>query len=101
MKNGVFWDVTPCGSCNNLRFGGTYRLHYQDDKNRRERNLSSIAFLRGVLQLLITANVFPSSPILPTPMTEVIRSSETSSLTRVIRRHILELFFTVRLSLLI
>jgi hypothetical protein len=23
MKNGVFWDVTPCGSCKNLRFGGT------------------------------------------------------------------------------
>jgi hypothetical protein len=23
MKNGVFWDVTPCGSCNNRRFGGT------------------------------------------------------------------------------
>jgi hypothetical protein len=23
MKNGVFWVVTPCGSCKNLRFGGT------------------------------------------------------------------------------
>jgi hypothetical protein len=23
MKNGIFWDVTPCGSCNNRRFGGT------------------------------------------------------------------------------
>jgi hypothetical protein len=23
MKNGVFWDVTPCGSCMNRRFGGT------------------------------------------------------------------------------
>jgi hypothetical protein len=23
VKNGVFWDVTPCGSCKNLRFGGT------------------------------------------------------------------------------
>jgi hypothetical protein len=23
MKNGVFWDVTPCGSCKNLPFGGT------------------------------------------------------------------------------
>jgi hypothetical protein len=21
-KNGVFWDVTPCGSCKNRRFGG-------------------------------------------------------------------------------
>jgi hypothetical protein len=23
MKNGVFWDITPRGSCNNRRFGGT------------------------------------------------------------------------------
>jgi hypothetical protein len=23
MKTGVFWDVTPCGSCKNRRFGGT------------------------------------------------------------------------------
>jgi hypothetical protein len=32
MKNGVLWDVTPCGSCKNRRFGGTYRLLHQDDK---------------------------------------------------------------------
>jgi hypothetical protein len=23
VKNGVFWDVTPCGSCKNRRFVGT------------------------------------------------------------------------------
>jgi hypothetical protein len=23
MKIGVFWDVMPCGSCKNQRFGGT------------------------------------------------------------------------------
>jgi hypothetical protein len=23
MRNSVFWDVTPCGSCKNRRFGGT------------------------------------------------------------------------------
>jgi hypothetical protein len=34
MKNAVFWDVTPCGSCKNLRFGETYRPHHQSDKNR-------------------------------------------------------------------
>jgi hypothetical protein len=26
MKNIVFWDVTPCGSCNNQLIVGTYRL---------------------------------------------------------------------------
>jgi hypothetical protein len=29
MKNGVFWDVTPYGSCKNRRFRGNYRLHHQ------------------------------------------------------------------------
>jgi hypothetical protein len=34
MKDGVFWDVTPCDSCKNRRFGETQRLHHQGDKNR-------------------------------------------------------------------
>jgi hypothetical protein len=34
MKNGVLLDVTPCGSCRNRRFGGTWRLLHQDDKIR-------------------------------------------------------------------
>jgi hypothetical protein len=38
MKNVVFGDVTPCGSCNNRRFQRTYRLCDQGDKNRRARN---------------------------------------------------------------
>jgi hypothetical protein len=38
LKNAVFLDATPCGSCKNRRFGGTYRLHHQADKNRWTRN---------------------------------------------------------------
>jgi hypothetical protein len=34
VKNGVFWDVTPCGSCNKRRFGGNLRLLHKGDKNR-------------------------------------------------------------------
>jgi hypothetical protein len=34
LKNGVFLDVTPCGSCKNRRFGGNWRLLHQGDKNR-------------------------------------------------------------------
>jgi hypothetical protein len=34
MKNGVFWDVMLCGSCKNRRFGRTWRLFHQGDKNR-------------------------------------------------------------------
>jgi hypothetical protein len=42
MKNDVFWEVTPCGSSKNRRFGGKYRLH------------------QYVLQLLVTVNVVSS-----------------------------------------
>jgi hypothetical protein len=31
-KNVIFWDVAPCSSCVNQRFGGTYRLHRQGRK---------------------------------------------------------------------
>jgi hypothetical protein len=73
LKNGVFWDVTPCGSCKK----------YQ-------------AFLRSVRRLLVTASVISSSPMLVTLMKEALSSSETSVLTRATRRPIrflLGLFF--------
>jgi hypothetical protein len=50
MKNGVFSDVTPCGSC----------------KNRR-----------SMRRLLVTASIIPTSPILVTLMNEALSSSET------------------------
>jgi hypothetical protein len=77
VKNAVFWDVTPCGSCDSRRFGGTYRLHHQSDKNR------------GVRRLLVAANV-PRSPILVTLMMEALGSYKTSVLTRTTLRNISE-----------
>jgi hypothetical protein len=41
MKNVVFWDVTPCGSCNDGRFGGTYSLHHQGAAVGHENILKS------------------------------------------------------------
>jgi hypothetical protein len=47
-------------------------------------------FLRSVRQLLVTANVVPSSPILLTLMMEALSSSETLVLKRTTRRNIPE-----------
>jgi hypothetical protein len=45
MKNAVFWDVAPCRSCVNRRFGGNYRLHLQGRKIR-ERGASASRWLQ-------------------------------------------------------
>jgi hypothetical protein len=38
LKNAVFWDVTPYGSCKNRSLKVMYRLHLQGKKNRPARN---------------------------------------------------------------
>jgi hypothetical protein len=88
MKNGVFWDVTPCGSCKNRRFGGTQRLHHQGKiielgttvavtSNRRmlRRNIKGIWYVFAIHVAL---------------MKEALSSSETSVLTRATWRKIRE-----------
>jgi hypothetical protein len=71
MKNAVIWGVKPCGSCKNRCFGRTYRLHHHIGRNQ-------------------IYNVALNSLILSALMMEVMRSSESSGLTRVRRRHISE-----------
>jgi hypothetical protein len=36
MKIAVFWDVAPCRSCVNRRFGGSYHLHFMVEKSASE-----------------------------------------------------------------
>jgi hypothetical protein len=55
-----------------------------------EEGITSIIMVTSVLRLLLTANVVLSSPILVALMTEAIRSSGTSVLTRAIRCIIIE-----------
>jgi hypothetical protein len=73
MKNGVFWDVTPSGSCKNRRFGGV-----------------TASIISSVRRLLVTYSVVPSSPIRVTLMMQALNFSETSVLTRATRRNIQE-----------
>jgi hypothetical protein len=58
--------MTSCGSCKNRRFGGTHRLHHQGENNQGTRNTLLVA------------------------LCGVIRSSDTSVLTRATRRHLPE-----------
>jgi hypothetical protein len=76
MKNAVFWDVAPCRSRVNRRFGGTYRLHLQGIRNPRAMN--------QVEQVLV------DSWISYTLKMEAIHSSETSVNKISTRRHIPE-----------
>jgi hypothetical protein len=82
-------DVMPCGSCKNQHFRGTYRLHHQGGKNQQARN-NHLVVLCGLLQLLVTSDIVPSSLILSTLMMEAICSSKMLVITRAIWHHIPE-----------
>jgi hypothetical protein len=107
MKNVVFWDVMPCGSCKNrlseelsasfirVTSIGELETMLALTGNRRtlRRNTkyqvpNDFVFLRSMRRLLVTASVVPSSPILVTLMKEALSSSESSVLTRAILRNI-------------
>jgi hypothetical protein len=104
MKNGVFWDVTPCGCCKNRHFGelgasfirvtriGELGTNLGVTSNRRTLRRNTVkyqvVFFRSVRRLLVTPSVVPSSPILVTLIMEALRSYETSVLTRATRRNI-------------
>jgi hypothetical protein len=64
LRNAVFCDMMPCGSCKNRRFGRTYRLHHQSIFSQRD-------------SVLDDANI-PTSLILITLIMDSIRSSEAS-----------------------
>jgi hypothetical protein len=68
MNNTVFWDVAPCGSCYNRRFGG-------------------MCFLAVWFSFLVTADGVPSSLLLYTRNISGDMSPEMSDLRRFTLRH--------------
>jgi hypothetical protein len=87
MKNAVSWDVTSCGSCKDRRFGRTYCLHQQGENNPRSRN-SVRSYWNATPRDSCMNRHFEGKH--RSQMIKVIRSSETSVLTRATRRHITE-----------
>jgi hypothetical protein len=55
MKSIIFWDMTPCNPLSfNRRFGRTYRLHLQGQRNRfskTSKQAGATCLLAGLLQL--------------------------------------------------
>jgi hypothetical protein len=85
--NAVSWDVTPCASCKNyvseelsastIRVARIGELGTMLAVTTNLRTLrKNTKLIRIVRQLLITANIVHSSPILATLMTEALNSSE-------------------------
>jgi hypothetical protein len=89
-KNAIFWDVTPCGSYKNLRADSSEENIASIIRVTRIGDVGTTLAVTSALQLLVTANVVPSSPIFVILMMEAIRSSETSVHTRATRRNIPE-----------
>jgi hypothetical protein len=84
MKNAVFWDVAPCRSFVNRRFGGIYRLHLQGRKIReRGTNVSRCS-------LQPPAHAGSSLADFYTLKMRPILSSETSVYKKSARHHIPE-----------
>jgi hypothetical protein len=84
MKNAIFWDVEPCRSCVNRRFGGTYRLDHQGRKIREQGTSRLVTQSAATCSLWCLVRGFFCTEI------EMIRSSETAVHTRSTRRHIPE-----------
>jgi hypothetical protein len=48
VKNVDLWDVSPCGSCRNRCFRGTYRLYLQGENNQRNKNTLAISTMQRI-----------------------------------------------------
>jgi hypothetical protein len=65
MRNVIFWDVMPCGSCKNQRFRGTNCLHFLGENNQWPRNTLAVTSNSSTLWLIICSGCYiPEDDIL-------------------------------------
>jgi hypothetical protein len=98
MKNGVFWVVTPCGSCKNRRFGGTWRLFHRVTKigelgttqaaTSNRRTLRSPGMLRRVALVRTEVSEELSVPFIRvTKICDLGTTLAVTSIRRTLRRN--------------
>jgi hypothetical protein len=85
-KNTVFSDLMSCGSSKTRRFGGTYYIRHQGEKNRRARNNVCSNWGWLLTEIAVVLNTL----ILVTLTMVALVYSETSALTKATRRNIPE-----------
>jgi hypothetical protein len=69
LQNGVIWDVTPCGSCKDRRFGGTYRLltratrrNISEDSILHSHRRENLKSLQNNFEFMKRTGEFTNSP---------------------------------------
>jgi hypothetical protein len=85
----IYWEMTPCGSYKNRRFGGSYRLHFQGDRVRAGTERNSKLLYRRRLEYFSPHGVISQKMIII-----IVTAVETSNLTN-------EYFILYRLTLFI
>jgi hypothetical protein len=63
VKNAVYWDVTPFGSCEDRNFGGTPRHHHQGDKIGELRPMVTVTWKRITLRASVTSYCYRCSQL--------------------------------------
>jgi hypothetical protein len=77
----IFWEMTPCGSYKNRRFGGSYRLHLQGERDEQVQNETVSSCIDGDSGNTTPSVVEPHGVISQKMIIIIVTAVETSNLT--------------------